>query len=117
MSSINSLGCTASSTLIKITNNSIKNPGSSYTIQIPSSITKPKYSFSVLVDLTFKDIDDLTIRESHSEYILLTPTAISSGDNTKLLGSYSSFQVKTVLNINFVLPSALAGYSAVAGDP
>lgn len=70
-----------------------------------------------MIDLTFKAADDSTILESHSEYILLTPISISTGDNTNLLGRYSSFDVKTVLNVKFTLPAALIGYSATTTNP
>jgi len=70
-----------------------------------------------LIDLTFKAADDTTILESHSEYILLTPISISTGDKTNLLGRYSSFDVKTVLNVKFTLPVALIGYSAITTNP
>ena len=47
--------------------------------------------------------------ESHSEYILLKPMVISLGDSTKMLGSYSSFDVKTILNIKLILPANILG--------
>ena len=42
---------------------------------------------------------------------------ISTGDTTSMLGSYSSFDVRTVLNIRFTLPANLVGYSSTVTDP
>lgn len=102
---------------VKVTNNIARSAGTSFNLVIVNKIKKPSASYTALIDITFYATDGTTVVESHSEYILLDPISISTGDSTMMLGSYSTFDVRTVLNIRFTLPAALAGYSSTVTDP
>ncbi|KAL4492987.1 hypothetical protein ABPG72_020766 [Tetrahymena utriculariae] len=105
----NSLGCSVIGNQVQIVNNLARLPGQQYQLQIINKIKKPSQSYTALVDLTFLQSDGVTLIESHSEYILLSPQPITVGDSTMMLGSYSSFNVLTILNIKFTLPVTLQG--------
>ncbi|KAL4464499.1 hypothetical protein ABPG73_018399, partial [Tetrahymena malaccensis] len=106
-----SFGCSViAGNRIKIINSSAILPGQQYYILIVSKIKKPTWSYTALVDLVFLQPDGLTLIESYSDYILLQPQNIASSDDTSMmLGSYSSFDVLTILNVRLTLPVTLQG--------
>ncbi|EAS04491.2 histone deacetylase family protein (macronuclear) [Tetrahymena thermophila SB210] len=105
----NSLGCSLVGNIIKIVNNLARLPGQQYSLQIINKIKKPAQSYTALVDLVFLQSDGVTLIESYSEYIQLSPQPITVQDSTMMLGSYSSFNALTILNIRLTLPVTLLG--------